>query len=197
METNNTQEALERFRKKMESYAPMTDNDFAQLTETLNEKKFDKGEVILREGQVCRQYYFIIRGCIRSFGLENGREINVQFYFEDDLVCDFPSFRYETPSKFYFIAMEDSSVYYANKAEAVDAFGSSTTLQFLLFRLFQTLYFEEETHSNTFKLLSPEERYQFLLEHKTHYIQRIPLILLASYLGISRETLTRIRKKMS
>src|SRR4051794_31668782 len=168
METNNTQEALVRFREKMESFAPMTDVDFLQLADTLHEKNFDKGEVLLREGQVCRQFYFIISGCIRSFGLENGREINVRFYFEDDLVCDFSSFRDEAPSQFYFIAMEDSTIYFATKAEAVPVFASSASLQFLLFRLFQTLYIKEEAHANSFKLLSPEERYQFLLEYKPH-----------------------------
>ena len=47
------------------------------------EKCFNKGEVILKEGQVCKYYYFITRGCIRSFSQNNGREVNVKFYFED------------------------------------------------------------------------------------------------------------------
>jgi hypothetical protein len=62
----------------------------------------------------------------------------------------------------------------------------------VLFRFFQRLYLEEEEHSNSFKLLSPEERYNFLLENKPRYLRRIPLTHLASYLGISRETLTRV-----
>jgi hypothetical protein len=81
--------------------------------------------------------------------------------------------------------------------EAVPVFQSSSSMHFLLFRLFQDLFFKEEEHSNSFKLLSPEERYQFVIDNKPQYLQRIPLIYLASYLGISRETLTRIRKKTS
>jgi CRP-like cAMP-binding protein len=93
--------------------------------------------------------------------------------------------------------MEDTITYCAAKKDAVPVFQNSTSWVMILFRFFQQLYLEEEAHSNTFKLLSPEERYQYVLEHKPNYLQRIPLVHLASYLGMSRETLTRIRKKIS
>lgn len=197
MEMNNKNEGFLRFRKKLELLAPISDNDFLHLENVLHEKHFNKGEVILREGQVCRYFYFIVSGCIRSFGLENGKEVNLKFYFEDDTACDFISFRQEEPSQIYLVAMEDCAVCYSAKIEAVPVFQNTIALHILLFRFFQELYFKEEEHSNSFKLLSPEERYHFLLEHKPHYLQRIPLMQLASYLGMSRETLTRIRKKTS
>jgi len=196
--TTHTTNALDRYRKKLESLAPISDEDFEHIAEAVHEKQFDRGEVLLREGQVCKDYYFILSGCIRSFGLENGREVNVKFFFEDDTACDFYSFRYEQPSQFYLVAMEDTVVYRATKMEASPVFlEGGAALQTLLFRFFQELYLKEEEHSNNFKLLSPEERYKFLLEHRPQYLTRVPLIYLASYLGVSRETLTRIRKKIS
>ena len=197
MEINTNPGALAQYRKKMESFAPISDTDFVQLADTLHEKHFSKGEVLLKEGQVCKQYYFILKGCIRSFGLENGREVNVQFYLDNELACNFISFRSEEPSQFYLIAMEDTDVLYSAKKDAVPVFQSGISFHMLLFRFFQDQYFKEQEHSNSFKLLSPEERYHFLLENNSQYLQRIPLIHLASYLGISRETLTRIRKKIS
>ena len=91
--------------------------------------------------------------------------------------------------------MEDSLVYLATKSEANPVFMNDTSLQFLVLRFFQDLFYKAEEHSNTFKLLSPEDRYHYLLEHDPRYLQRIPITYLASYLGMSRETLTRIRKK--
>ena len=88
----------------------------------MHEKWVSKGEVLLKEGQVCRQFYFILTGCLRSFSLEEGREINLKFYFEDDFACDFESFRKEEPAQFYIVAMEDTTVYYATKKEAVPVF---------------------------------------------------------------------------
>lgn len=197
MEINSRVVKLARFRKKMESLTPLTEDEFDQYSSLMHEKSFSKGEVMLKEGQVCKSYYFIISGCIRSFCLKEGREMNVNFYFEDDTACDFKSFRTEEPSDFYMVAMEDCIVLYGTKAEVVPFLLNEVSMHLLIFRFFQQLYFEEEKHSNSFKLLSPEERYQYIFEHKPQYLGRIPLIHLASYLGTSRETLSRIRKKMN
>ena len=192
---NKTAEALERYRQKLASLSPLSEDNFMQLANVMHETHFSKGEVLLREGQVCREYFFIIKGCIRSFGLEDGKEVNVKFYFEDDTVCDYESFRWEKPSEFYFVAMEDTIALSATKADAVPVWASDSGLNMLLFRFFQDLFMKEEEHSNTFKLLSPEERYRFLLENRPQYLTRIPLVYLASYMGVSRETLTRIRQR--
>ena len=134
---------------------------------------------------------------MRSFSLENGREANVKFYFEDDIASNFESFKTQEPSKFYIVAMEDSIVYYGTKIEVVPVIESDSPFYVFVFRFFQDMYFKEEEHANTFKLLSPEERYLHLLKNQPHYLQRIPITYLASYLAMSRETLTRIRKKVS
>jgi hypothetical protein len=91
--------------------------------------------------------------------------------------------------------MEDTMAHRATKADAVPVRASDPDLHMLLFRFFQDLFFKEEEHSNSFKLLSPEERYRFLLENKPQYLTRVPLVHLASYMGVSRETLTRIRQR--
>ena len=195
MEISHTPEALTRFRKKLESFAPLSDSDFTLWANTMHEKHLAKGEVLLKEGQVCRQFYFIYKGSIRTFSLENGIEVNIHFYFEDDIVCDFDSFQKETPSKFYFVCMENTTMFFALRSEALPVFQTSISFYNFLFRFLQRLYLEENEHSNSFKLMSPDDRYRFLIEHKPQLLQRIPLIHLASFLGISRETLTRIRKK--
>ena len=188
---------LSRFRKKLESFTTITDNEFLVWKNIMHEKKINKGEVLLKEGQVCRHFYFILKGCLRSFSLEEGREVNLTFYFEDDFACDFESFRKEEAAKSYLVAMEDTTVYFASKKEAIPVLQSEAAFYVFVFRFFQDLFFKESQHSNTFKLMTPEQRYNFLLEKKSHYLQRIPLTHLASYLGMSRETLTRIRKKVN
>ncbi len=195
MKINQVPEALNQYRKKLESYTEISDEDFGKLANTMREKRFSKGEVILKEGDVCRSFNFIYKGLIRSFGLEDGREVNVNFYMENDFACDFASFRAEEPSAFYFVAMEDTIVYQGLKSETVPIFEGSAPLHFFLFRFFQQLYLEEEAHANSLKLLSPEERYHFTIEQKPEYIQRIPLTYLASYLGMSRATITRMRRR--
>ncbi|MEO8710604.1 MAG: Crp/Fnr family transcriptional regulator [Parafilimonas sp.] len=197
MKINDNSAALLRFRNKIEALRSISDKDFEGFTDLMHEKHFSKGATIFSEGQVCYQFYFIFSGCIRRYGLKDGREVNVDFYIEDDIACDFESFRREIPSKFYFVAMEDCVTYYAVKKEVIPFFRHSTSMHMLLFRFFQDLYFRQEDHSNNFKLLSPEERYKYLMKNNPQYLQRIPVVHLASYLGMSRETVNRIRKKLS
>jgi CRP-like cAMP-binding protein len=185
------------FRKVLESFSPLPDEEFRRFADVMHQRQVHKKEVLLKEGQVCREFYFIVSGCIRGYSLENGKEVNVRFYFEDDFAANFESFRNEEPSKFYLEAMEDSTVYCGIKTEVIPVMQNHISFYSFAFRFFQIQYFREAEHANTFKLMSPEERYQFILEHKPHYLQRIPLTALASYLGTSRETLSRIRKKIS
>jgi CRP-like cAMP-binding protein len=107
----------------------------------MQEKRVSKGEVLLKEGQVCRQFYFILTGCLRSFSLEEGREVNLSFYFEDDFACDFESFRKEEPAKFYLVAMEDTVVYIASKKKRCLFCKVNLLFLFFLFRFFQDLFF--------------------------------------------------------
>ena len=197
MKISDTPAALERFRQKIGSFVQLAEADLMRFANVLHEREVNKGEVLLKEGQVCKQFYFIFKGCMRSFSIENGREANIKFYVEDDMACNFDSFKKEEPSQFYIVAMEDCIVYYGIKTEVIPILESDSAFYLFVFRFFQSLYFKEEEHANIFKLLTPEERYRYLLKNYPHYLQRIPVTYLASYLGMSRETLTRIRKKIS
>jgi len=183
------------FRKVLESFSQVADKEFERLADVMHERHVNKGDILLEEGHVCREFYFIVRGYMRSFRLENDKEVNVKFYFENDFAADFESFKYEAPSKYYLVAMEDATFFYGIKKEVIPVLESDVSLYSFVFRFFQTQYFKETEHSESFKLMTPEDRYQFLVEHKPDYLQRIPLIYLASYLGVSRKTLSRIRKK--
>jgi CRP-like cAMP-binding protein len=197
MKISDTPAALERFRQKIASFVQLAEADLMRFANVLHEREVNKGEVLLKEGQVCKQFYFIFKGCMRSFSIENGREANIKFYVEDDMACNFDSFKKEEASQFYIVAMEDCIVYYGIKTEVIPILESDSAFYLFVFRFFQSLYFKEEEHANIFKLLTPEERYRYLLKNYPHYLQRIPVTYLASYLGMSRETLTRIRKKIS
>src|SRR6185369_4400213 len=118
--------ALERFRKKIGSFTQLPEMDFLRFANVLHERHINKGEVLLKEGQVCGQFYFIFKGCIRGFSLENGREVNVKFYFEDDIALIFESFKTNVPSQFYLVAIEECIVYFGIKAEALPVLESDS-----------------------------------------------------------------------
>ncbi len=193
MDTQITKEHLGIFRNAIENLMPIPDEDFNLLADVLHYKKYHKGEVVLQEGQVCKNFWFVIKGILRIFSTEDNRQVNISFFFENTIAADFISLRHIIPSNFTIEAMEDTEVLYANKRAYTPIFDVSKTLIQLTSRFFQQKYLGELEHTNSFKLMKPEERYNFLLKHHPKYIQRIPLTHLASYMGMSRKTLTRIR----
>jgi CRP-like cAMP-binding protein len=187
------QDAFTQLKKTMNAFYPLPDEDFKRLAAVFHYKKFNKGEVVLQEGKVCRHIYFIIKGCFRIFSVEDGVDVNVRFFFENSLAADFISLRHQIPSQFYIVALEDTEVLYSYKPEYLPVLTFSKSLVMLTTEFFANQFYNEIEHSNSFKLMTPEERYNSLLVSRPKYIQRIPLTYLASYLGMSRKTLTRIR----
>jgi CRP-like cAMP-binding protein len=185
---------LDRFRKSLEdNYLPLPDNDFEQLANVMQYKKYNKGELVLQEGKVCRHFWFIIKGCFRIFSVENGTDVNVRFFLDQSIASDFISLRHNVPSHFYIVALEDTETLSSYKPDYKPVLSFSKSLVSLTAEFFANQLYDEIEHSNSFKLMNPEERYHNLLITRPKYFQRIPLTYLASYLGMSRKTLCRIR----
>jgi len=191
-----TESHLQQFKEHIASLGSVPDTEINKLVPFLHYKKYNKGNYILKEGQVCKKFYFILNGLVRGYSVHSSREVNVEFFFENYIVADFYSLRNDTPSQQFLIAMEPCELLYAAKADYIQLFNKSIPLTSVAFRLFQNMFFKEEAHSTTFKALSPEERYQFILDNRPQLVQRVPLKHLASYLGMSRETLSRIRGRI-
>ena len=194
MKNTATHEQLHTLRKVMDSIEPVSDDDFDVLAPFIKREKFKRGQTIVQEGSVNRHVYFILKGCVRSHSIEEGREVNLKFYFEQNVFADFNSLKNETSSTFSFVALESVDLLYISKNDVLPVILHSDSMTRFSFRFFEQLFIDEELHSNSFKLLSPEQRYHYLEENEPHYLQRIPLTYLASYLGTSRETLNRIRR---
>ena len=129
MVTNTLQPALNIFRKSLEeNYCSLPDNDFERLANVMHYKKYNKGEVVLQEGKVCRYFWFILKGCFRIFSIENGVDVNVRFFLEHSIASDFISLRHNTPSNFYIVALEDTEVLYSYKPDYKPVFNFSKSL---------------------------------------------------------------------
>ncbi len=155
-----------------------------------------KGEYFLQEGQRMQQVGFVVKGALQFFYLSEGKEINVHFFLEGDFAISYLDFRKGRPSKYYIRALEDCELV-AFTAEALE----EAYAKFKNWERFGRLIVEEAYELSmqrfeSFLFLSAEERYLQMLEENPLFLQRIPLYHLASYLGIERESLSRIRKKL-
>ncbi|MBS1600647.1 MAG: Crp/Fnr family transcriptional regulator [Bacteroidetes bacterium] len=153
-----------------------------------------KGSLLLKERQTCRSIYFIERGQLRTYYNKNGKDININFYFENNFATNLKSLIEESPSAFYIEAMEHTRLWKFDKEQLLRLYGQSKEIESFGRRLLEKLLVKQEEHSNIFKLYSPKERYHYIAKHYPHLLQRVSLSQLSSYLGISRETISRIRR---
>lgn len=153
--------------------------------------------VLLREGDVAKQAFFIEKGCLRVWFNRQGKDLTFQFFFEQQTVSSLDSFRHHTPSLFsletiepcvlWCLAREDA---YHLLVELAESAGRREKLAGLLFD--RTRHYME--HCLSFIRDTPRERYQQLLTKTPQVVQRVPQHYIASYLGISTVHLSRIKK---
>ena len=138
---------------------------------------------------------FVEKGYLRTFITESGNEINTDFTFESNFTTNLKSLRSSTPSETTIQAGESTIIYEFDAVKLLDLYKLSPEIESFGRKLLEQLLISKEEHSNWFKIYSPAERYQYLVSNKPEMLQRVSLSQLASYIGISRETLSRIRKR--
>jgi CRP-like cAMP-binding protein len=173
----------------------MTNEDLSSLVSYATGRELKKGEVLLNEGEVCRAFYLVDKGYLRTWYNKNGAEINLSFTFEGDFISNLKSVKSKRPSNLIIEAGEDTSVWVFDLDSMTKQPNPSPEINIFIRRLAIRILLAAEEHSNLFKIYTPTERYRLIEKNHPLLLQRIPLSQLASYLGVARETLSRIRKK--
>lgn len=173
----------------------LTEEQKRTIAELIYVKKFKKGTILLKPGNIPDSCYHVFKGCVRQYYLNDGEEKTAFFYTEDQsIIIGNPSTK---PVKYYLECVEDCTL-------SITTFENEREL-YRRYPQFETLCregVEEELDKwkdvlATFMTTSPEERYLNLLENRPGLLDRVPQYQLASYLGVKPESLSRIRKRIS
>lgn len=167
-----------------------------KLFEIANKRQLTKGEFILKPEQICKTIIFVEKGHLRTFIHKDGIEINTDFTFEGNFTTNLKSLRSASLAENSIQAGEFTTIYEFDKDKLLELYNVSAEIESFGRKLLEQLLIAHEEHSNLFKIYSPTERYQYLRTNEPEMLQRISLSQLSSYLGIARETLSRIRKKI-
>jgi CRP-like cAMP-binding protein len=179
--------------KKTTELADVLTLDLDKIFEAISQQEFSKGDVVLKQGEVCTTIYFVEKGYLRTFIDKEDKEINVNFTIENNFTTNLKSLRSGTPSETTIQAAEPTTIFKFDNDKLLGLYKISPEIESFGRKLLEQLLMELEEHTHLFKIYSPTERYQYLQTHKPEILQRISLSQLASYLGIARETLSRIR----
>jgi len=178
-------------------YLELTDEEASAFAACIPIKSFRKGELLLKEGQVSRDSYFVIEGCVRKFYIIDGEERTTEFYVEDESVASLQSYTNKTPANHYFECVEDCRLAVLNYEKEQELFKRVPKYEALCRMSMEGDFGEQQEALAKFITSSPEERYKNLLETRPDLLQRVPQYHLASYLGVKPESLSRIRKRIA
>lgn len=186
---------MKNLKTYIQNLTDFSEEGWAILSNCLTEQKFKKGETLLKVGEVCKSIFFVSNGLCKAFYTQDGKEINTSFYFENDFATNTKSLTTGIKSEYKIIAYEDATVIKFDKTELLNAYKQSKEIETFGRKLLEIIVSKQEEHSNSFKLLTSKQRYDNLVSTFPEFLQRVSLTQTASYLGMSRETLSRLRKK--
>lgn len=170
-------------------------NELDQVDDLISFRKLKKGEILLKENQVCNEIYFIKKGILRSYFFNHqGDEITNCFAFESEFMASFSSFITQKPAEENIQALVDTELQIISRENLEKLYKFGKHWQEIGRKLTEMEYVTLQKRMISFQKLSGAQRYEELYQNHQKYLQLIPLQYLASYLGVTPRHLSRIRK---
>lgn len=189
-ETFDTRDIARELARK---YSTMTHEELDVLESILVPMKFAKGEMILSEGEVCENIYYIERGLIRQFYFKNGKQITEHLGEDRTIFMCIESLFREEPTKLQVEAIEPTMVYALPKRRLEQVALHNVNIQILYRKILEESLIISQVHADLVRFETAQDRYKKMCKLSPQVILRAPLVYIASYLQMTPETLSRVR----
>ena len=186
------------FKYYLKENAGVTEKQLRQLEKEIQKKSIKKNEILLHKGQVCNHFFYVEKGLLRFYSIDSsGREHILEFAPEKWLVVDRASFYFDEPSEFYIDAIEQTTIAVLDQ-QFINA-ASEISPQFRQYneRIMQNHIRHLQKRIDQLIGASAEERYLNFIERYQDVTVRVPQWMIASFLGITPESLSRIRRALA
>lgn len=154
-----------------------------------------KGTILLKEGQLSKESYFVLKGCLRIFYIIDGEEKTTAFYTESEALSP-QCVVTQKPSDYFISCVEDCYLIISNADMESEVNAKFPKFETMCRKLSEELLAKHRTDFDEFKTSSPEQRYINLANKRPDLIQRVPQHQLASFLGIKPQSLSRLRARL-
>ncbi len=186
---------LDSLKDAFQSLSPLSEESLSEIAAITQSLYVKKGTVIQDIGQTCKNLYFIQKGSLRIFYFFNGLDVTEDFEFENSFVARGESLLTMKPSNKGIEAIEDSHLLQINTPKLFALFVNHIDIERAFHKIIEFSYIQQINRLESLQFLSAEDRYNQLLKEFPQAVQRIPLKYIASYLGITQVSLSRIRSK--
>jgi len=177
------------------NYVSMDETELDYIAGLFKPRKLKKHEFLLQQGTVCSDVVFAQDGCVRLYYLDDDMEISVWFAFANSSAIDIYSFISEKPSIYFLQAIEESEIWYLPKSELLKLYETHPKMQEMMRCFWEDAVLNLIDRFTALQRDTAEERYLDLLS-KPEYMQKIPQKYLASFIGVTPTSLSRIRKNI-
>lgn len=184
--------------KEFEEILPLTKEESDLIATKVVILKVKRKSLLLKEGHICRHYTFVKKGCFKMYGIdERGFSHNIQFAAEGDWIADIGSFYTQKPSQLYLEALEDAEVYQISQTDLYELFIRVHKVNRMFKVISENNFVEIQNRVLQNFSSTAEQRYLSFLQQYPNLSNRLPNTQIASYLGITPEFLSKIRKGLS
>ena len=187
---NTTRDIARELARK---YSTMTHEELDTLESILVPKRFSKGEMILKEGEVCENLYYIDKGLVRQFYFKKDKQLTEHIGSDGEIFMCIESLFNEEPTYLQVEALEPSSIYLIPKHRLEQVALHNVNIQILYRKILEESLIISQQHADLLRFETAQNRYLRLCKIKPQVVLRAPLVYIASYLQMTPETLSRVR----
>lgn len=184
--------------KYMTKFTSLSDEEQQAIVDDILIEEYEKGTVLLRQGDVPTKCYFVLKGIVRQYLIdEAGKEVTSNFFTEEQAVSIFNRHQQNKPSAYTLTCLEDCILVVGELDDEKGMFNKHLQLESMVRIMVEENLGEVQDELTSFIASAPEERYKALLRKRPHLVNRVPQHQLATYLGITPESLSRIKKRVN
>ncbi len=184
-------------KQAINSIQLMDDSDWGIVLPMFKYREIKKRGYLLKEGQICKNIDFIVEGCARIYANYDGKDVTCQFFFENGFLNEISSFVTQTPAVFSIGAIENCKLLSISKIDIDKLYEHNMNTIKLGRKIMEQVAIFAINRNVEINTLTAKDRYLRLIEERPKVMSRVPLHMIASYIGITPEALSRIRKEIT
>ena len=189
---------MKTFFSYLKTNTQLSETELVPLSELVIERTIKKGEIILQAGSICSHSFFVEEGLLRSYSIDRqGKEHVIQFAPENWIISDRSSVLFQEPSEFFIEAVENSKVVMFDEEFVKMASEISADYRAFNQKALNNHIRQQQKRINRLLSATAEERYLNFIQLYPNVTLRVPQWMIASYLGITPESLSRVRKELA